>query len=156
MGDTPNTPDDAMADLQGPDGAAVARGVMEENAKLLRHLREAVQQLHNAEGQPAEELVRDIAQVIAAANSILNGTSWEPDAKAAYGEWQRIEADEVDRGALVTAAEGVGRAGEEMLDAAGTVSTEDATARLVDWGEGAGHLEAVVEQATAGLARLGR
>jgi hypothetical protein len=157
MGDPPDTSDDTgTADLRGPDGAAVARGVMEENAKLLRQLREAVQKLHRAEGQPAEELVRDVAQVIAAANAVVNGTSWDPEAKAAYGNWQRIEGQEVERDTLVGAAEHVRDPAEQMLDAAGTMTTEDAAVKLQDWADGATHLDAVVREAAGGVARLDR
>ena len=155
MGDAPNAPDDAVADLQGDDGAAVARGVMDDNATRTRHLREAVQQLDAPEGQPGDERVRDIARVIVAANAVVNGTAWDDSAKAAYGEWQAVEAAEVDGDALAAAAELVREAAATMLDAAGTQVTDDPTIKLGDWGDGQSHLDAVVERAKAGRARLG-
>jgi hypothetical protein len=155
MGDPPSRPDDAVAGLQGEDGQAVARGVMDDNTKHVQQLREAVQQLHNAEGQPGEELVRDIARVIAAANAMLNGTSWDASAKAAYADWQAVEATGAEQGSLVAAAEEVRGAGEAMLAAAGTQATEDPTTKLQEWSEGTQHLDAVVERATEACARLG-
>ena len=155
MGDPTGESDDAMADLQGPGGEALARGVLEENTKLLQQLREAVQQLDNPDGQPSEELVSDIAQVVVAANALLHGTSWDESAKAAYAEWQAVEAERVDRDALVEAAGQVRRAAEDMVEAAGTRATEEPTARLQDWTEGERHLQAVVQQASEGCAGLG-
>jgi hypothetical protein len=148
MGDPPSRSDDAVAGLQGEDGQAVARGVMDDNTKHVQQLREAVQQLHNAAGQPGEELVRDIARVIAAANAMLNGTGWDPTAKTAYADWQAVEPASADQSALVAAAEEVRGAGEAMLEAAGTHVTDDPTTMLQEWSEGQRYLDAVVDRAS--------
>jgi hypothetical protein len=146
-----------MSDRRSPpDDDAVDRGVMDDNTKCVQQLREAVQQLHNPHGQPGDELVADIAQVVAAANAMLHGTSWDPRAKAAYADWQAVEADSVDPQALVAAADRVRDAGEAMLDAAGTQATEDPTRPLQEWSEGGGRLDAVVTQAAEWCAELGR
>jgi hypothetical protein len=146
MGDPPSAPDED----------AIARAVMDDNTKCIQQLREAVQQLHNPDGQPGDELVRDIARVVTAANAMLHGTSWDPPAKAAYADWQAVDAGSAAPGALVAAAEQVRDAGEAMLDAAGTQATEDPTRTLQDWPEGRDHLATVVSRAAATCATLGR
>ena len=153
MGDPPNQPDD-VASLEGPAGDAVARGVMDENTKRRQYLREAVQQLQSPDGQPAAELVRDVAGVIAGANSVLNGTSWDPAARAEYGEWQSMEGSEVDYRVLVAAADRVRRAGEELLSAADEVTGQKPTEQLEEWDEGNPGLERVVEAASAARREL--